>query len=324
MAKEFKLKEKHILFIMFITALHPTLIILSGSVNNDCLSVTMIMWSILRLIKWYKKPNAKNTVWIGIVTGLAVMAKTNAGIVAIPIIYIFILRLYRELKKSENKKRIIKKYIYTFILFGSIALPIGLWYNIRNYILFDQPLLYVLDLKDMKLYRGNYSYFERFFPFSKEIFTMYAYPYLEHSVPIYLLKTSLFGEWEWGIDKISYICYIMAMIMGIIYTITSIIYIAKSTVSRNKRHIVHKNMLIYLLIINLISFTIMNIKLPYGCSMDFRYIVPVIFIQGFIICFELEKMKNKNKAKKIFEVVSIIMIILLIASDYIILTWNIP
>ena len=36
----------------------------------------------------------------------------------------------------------------------------------------------------------------------------------------------------------------------------------------------------------------MNLKLPYGCSMDFRYIVPTIFIQAIFICFELENIKG--------------------------------
>lgn len=200
-AKEIKLKEDLILYIMFITAFNPTLIILSGSINNDNLCVLMIMWSILRLIKWFKKSNIKNTILLALTTGLAVMAKTNGAIIAVPIMYAFILKLYREIKKSKNKSIIVEKYLKIFIIFGVISLPIGLWYNIRNYILFKQPILYVLNPNNVDLYIGNYNLLQRFLPFSNQIFEMYCDPWNDYNLPIYLIKCSLFGEFLWCYRK---------------------------------------------------------------------------------------------------------------------------
>jgi hypothetical protein len=47
--------------------------------------------------------------------------------------------------------------------------------------------------------------------------------------------------------------------------------------------------------------------------MDFRYIVPTIFVQSFFICFELENLMRKNAKKEkmisifIFEIIFILM-----------------
>jgi 4-amino-4-deoxy-L-arabinose transferase-like glycosyltransferase len=311
--KEIKLKEKYILFVMFIAAFHPTLIILSGSLNNDELCLVLIMWTMLRLIKWYKKPNIKNIIFLAIITGLAVMTKTNGGIVAIPIIYVFLLRLYREIKKSKNKLNIVAKYIKLFIVFGIIALPIGLWYNIRNYILFNQPILYVLDPKVSSLYVGNYSMSQRLIPFSKEIFDMYCHVYEDYNIPIYVLKCSLFGEFIWSINSITNLYYIFAIICNLIFYIFSLYCIIKNIIKKNKRRKIYQNIFFLLFITNIISFILMNIKLPYGCSMDFRYIVPTIFVQSFFICFELENLMRKNAKKEkmisifIFEIIFILM-----------------
>lgn len=285
----------------------------------------MIMWSILRLVKWYKKPKIKNTIILAIITGLTVMTKSNGAIVAIPIIYVFLLKLYKELKKAENKKDVIKKYFGLFVLFGIIALPIGLWYNIRNYILFNQPILYVLDPEAEELYVGEYSYLQRFLPFSKQFLEMYAHPYEDYCIPIYLLKTSLFGEWVWGQGILPKILYWPSITAATVYTLISIWFIIKELFAKTKRYIDKKFMFMSLLLVNLISFIAMNIKLPYGCSMDFRYTVPVLFVQGFFICFGLERIgrKNKEKEKKLFIFMTILTSVMLLLPDFIFMMWKV-
>ncbi len=312
-AKEMKFKKAFLLYIMFFTAFHPTLIILSGSLNNDNLCLLLTMWSILRLIKWYKKTNIKNTLLLAITTGLAVMTKTNGAIVSIPIIYIFLLKIYKELKKSNNKLMILKKYISYFFLFGIVSLPIGLWYHVRNYILFNQSIFYVLAPFDDALYVGNYNLFERFFPISSQIFQIYCHPYEDFNIPTYLIKCSLYGEFIWGQDKITNIYYVISIICNVLFNIFVLYCIIKNILNKNKRNKVWRNTLLILGITNIISFILLNLKLPYGCSMDFRYVVPLIFIQVF--CFELQNMMKKNeKAEKIcflciFELTLLLMLV---------------
>ena len=129
--------------------------------------------------------------------------------------YIFLLKLYRKVKKSENKTLVIKKYMYLFIFFGCISLPIGLWYPIRNYIEFKQPILYVMDPHNSDLYVGNYTLWQRFLPFSNEINQMYCDPWNQYNIPIFLLKCSLFGEYSWNTNGVFEILYATSIVLNI-------------------------------------------------------------------------------------------------------------
>lgn len=293
-AKELRFNNKIKLLLMFIVAFHPCLIILSGSINNDCLCVLLIMWTMLSLIKWYKNESLKNTTALAIITGLCVMAKTSGAIVAIPIIYIFLLRLYKEMRKSKNKVNTLKKYMYLYIFFGCIALPIGLWYPIRNYIEFRQPLLYVMDPHNSDLYVGNYTLLQRFLPFSNEIGKIYCDPWTHYNIPIFLLKCSLFGEYIWKTGIIANICYYISIAINLILIIYTIYSIIKNIYNKNKQNQIWKIALFLLFIFNILSYITMNIKLPYGCTMDFRYIVPTLFVGAIFVGFELENIRKKK------------------------------
>ena len=213
MLKELKIKDKYKNLILVIMAFHPTFTILSGSINNDMLSILLIFCALYELIKWYKKSDMVNTIILAIITGLAVMAKTSGAIVSLPIMYIFLLQFYRAIKKGDKKK--IWQYIGMYCVFGIISLTLGLWYPIRNYILFKQPILYILDPNNQKLYVGDKSLLSRFIPFSKELLIQYADPYEHYNIPAYLIKSSLFGEWTWTTSYICKYIYVFALFANI-------------------------------------------------------------------------------------------------------------
>ena len=48
------------------------------------------------------------------------------------------------------------------------------------------------------------------------------------------------------------------------------------------------------LIANLISFVMVNIKLPYPCTMHFRYLLPSVFIAALFIKYQLDTVRKKN------------------------------
>ena len=221
--KELNIKDKYQYLILFVMAFHPTFIILSGSINNDLLSILLIVSVMYFLIKWYKKQDMKSTIILAIFTGLAVMAKSSGAIVSIPIIYIFLLQLYRKMKKSKQKKKVLMKYFILFFDFGMISLSIGLWYQIRNLYLFGQPILSVLDPNNDLLYVGDCSLFSRLFPVSSEITTLFAHPNEDCNIPIFIIKTSLFGEWEYNLNNIIWkIIYWLAILSNIILIIFSL------------------------------------------------------------------------------------------------------
>lgn len=315
--KELKIKDKYKNLILVIMAFHPTFTILSGSINNDMLSILLIFCTLYELILWYKKSDMVNTIILAIITGLAVMAKTSGAIVSLPIMYIFLLQFYRAIKKGDKKK--IWQYIGMYCVFGIISLSLGLWFPIRNYILFKQPILYVMDPNNQKLYVGDKSLLSRFVPFSKEILIQYADPYEHYNIPAYLIKSSLFGEWTWTTKYLCKYIYMFAIVANIAIIIISIIAMVREMMYTRKRDLIYRNIFLILYFFNIISFISMNIKLPYGCSMDFRYIVPTIFTGIYFIVLQLKKIKNEAKNRLIYNTLMKITMVLVVASNFILL-----
>ena len=95
---------------------------------------------------------------------LAIMTKIDSALIAIPIAIIFLIKLLQE---KEN----FKKYIIYYLIFGIIALPIGLWFPIRNLVKYNIPITYVQEVAEGEkhdAYLGNYSIIQRFFGLSKD------------------------------------------------------------------------------------------------------------------------------------------------------------
>lgn len=317
--EKFRLRDKYKILLMIIFAFHPMFIILSGTLNNDILCLLLVSWSILRLINWYNKPNIKNTTFLAIIIGLSVMAKTSGGIIALPTIYIFILRMIKDIKRTSKKKLMFQKYFYLFIFFGCISLPIGLWYPIRNYVEFGQPILYVMDVNNPDLYVGDNSLVSRLNPFSSEIFKIYCDPWVDFNIPTFLVKCSLFEEYSW---KTGFgIIYPIAIILNLILIGVFLISFINCLIKKEKRNLQWKISLAILLIFNIVSYLAMNIELPYGCSMNFRYLLPTIFIGSIFTYFNLDYYRRKNikLERNLYKALFIGTVILFIASDTIIL-----
>lgn len=317
--EELKIEDKYKILLMIVFAFHPTFTILSGTLNNDILCLLLMTWSILRLIKWYSNPDIKNTILLAVIIGLSVMTKTSSGLIALPTIYIFLLRMIKDIKSSDKKKLVFKKYMYLYMFFGCISLPIGLWYPIRNYIKFGQPILYIMDVNNPDLYVGDNSLFSRLSLFSSEIFKMYGDPWIDFNIPTFLVKSSLFEEYTWGMSF--GIIYHIAIILNIIMILTFLISIVYCLIKKDKKDAEWKIALAILLIFNIISYLIMNLKLPYGCSMNFRYLLITIFSGALFVYFALEcyRRNNPKLEKVIYKMIFLGSVMLCMTSNVIIL-----
>ena len=336
--KEIKLKEYTKYLIMVIAAFHPLLIILSGSINNDNLSLTLMVSIIYFLIRWNKKSNLKNTIILAILTGLCVLTKLSGAMMAIPISYIFISKLLRETNKISNKyiddkdneirkikvKEVIKKYLILYSIFACISLPIGMWYSFRNNIKFGQPILYVQDNINEKLYVGDESVFKRFFPLSEDLIYMYCRSGLEKNIPAYLIKSSIYGEFNFRTDYIGNLIYSTTIILNISIIVITIIGFIKNIKrlkekKKIKRRYCFKNILFLLLIFNIICYLSLNIKIPFTCSMDFRYLLILLFIGAFFVGMEIEETKSIIKKKMLYKNYLFLNVLLFLLTNYIIL-----
>lgn len=192
---------------------------------------------------------------------------------------------------------------------------IGLLYSVRNLILFNQSLLYVAQ-PGKNTYCGDTSIFDRINIFTKEWTEIYPNPFSNCNIFAYLIKSSLFGEYhieaitsnqmeEIGINIVT----VLMLILNIIIVAISIINLVKIALRKHNDKIL--NMFISFYIIEMIMYIYGNITKPYGCTMDFRYIVPAIFL-GMVFIFK--NIENKTKKEIIvinslfisFAVVSII------------------
>ncbi|MGN1299218.1 MAG: glycosyltransferase family 39 protein [Candidatus Scatovivens sp.] len=300
-----KMKEYIVLFI----GLSPAIVYLSGSLNNDILSITLVTISIFYTIQWYKNPKFLDLLKIAISISFAMMTKINSAIVAIPIAIIFFVKLIRE------KNNLIKYIIYYFI-FSLIALPIGLWFPIKNLIKYNIPITYIQTVSEGKEnagYIGEHSVIERFFVTDlehlKSINLKFEKGESDYNILLTTLKSFIVDEQidysnNAFIEIAIYLLFFINLIMVILFLI-SIFKVNKNV----------ENIFIYLIfILEIIFYIKFCFDYPYAFTMNFRYIVPTIIIIGFGIgkmCDNNSKMFNF--VRNLIGIYSLLSIILFIS-----------
>ena len=190
---------------------------------------------------------------------------------------------------SKNKNDLLE-LIMKFNIFGLISLPLGLWHAIRNYILFNQQLGSVL-VPGHIWYIGNYSKFSRLLTISfKQLFgEIYCTLPGDYNLFAYIVKGSLFGEFTY-----SYIDWLAMALktLNFVLIVLSLIFTISHMFKKDKNTFV-LDLLLITWLTNIISFYMFNIKYPYLCTMDFRYIVPTAFIGIVFILNGLNNISTK-------------------------------
>ena len=70
--KRFMIDEKALCFGMALLCFHPSLILLSGSVNNDCMALMFSVLSILMTMVWISKRDLASIIWVAVFLGLGI------------------------------------------------------------------------------------------------------------------------------------------------------------------------------------------------------------------------------------------------------------
>lgn len=226
------------------------------------------------------------------------MTKVSGAIIAIPILYVFMNKMLLLYKEDKTK---FLKLLLVIVLFGIISLPIGLWHPIRNKVLFDQPLGGVLIPGSFQ-YIGDYSEIQRFFTLSiKETFKeIYCQIPGDYNVMANIIKTSIFGEFSY-VDMTASFATLFKMVntIVIIFTIIAIFMeLGKPTKSKEKILLINTCLIFYFVL--MLSYIYFNIQYPYSYTMNFRYIVPTVFIGALILLNRIENIKSET-VKQIVE-----------------------
>lgn len=270
---EINLTDRATLIALALTAFLPNHYMLAGRVNNDSLLVFFMTAIIFYTLNWYHTRNLIVLMKLGICFGLGMMTKISVSVFA-AVTGGVMLYVLRESFSKGTFNKIVQHYCY----FALIAFPLGLWYPFYKYMLYHQAFSYILIPGPMDtsnpLYCGNHALWERLgIIWSNSI---YNNPFGDYNIWNYTLRGGLFGEFQFQMGVI-----IPSLLLTLNFTlvIASIIYGIITLHDRNT-----DSWIIFAFwCVLVVSYAIFNIKYPFGCTMDFRYIVPTATIGALFI-----------------------------------------
>ncbi len=322
--RDLKLDEKATAIAMTIASLLPIHFIFAKLVNNDSLVTMFLTMIILYTIRWYQNPSFPNILLLALAFGLGMFTKASCGSYAIPTGCVM---LWRLIGAARQKKW--KTYIAQFAAFACIAFPLGLFYPIRNYILFGQTPGYV-PIPWGGEYEVTQTFFDKFiaFPFRSLFSPLWADPTTNYNLNLYLVKTSVFGEFthkyvntmpaylllaaNFALIILSLLCAAKALFVSARGSLARLaakrrrdtlsaspVAPAASAVSAIPAAPLDGVCGYYLLGVWAFSYVMqmwLYYTLPYGCSMDFRYIVPTSLIGAIYLGWHFSGWLKKSAA----------------------------
>ncbi len=284
---------------------------LSAQLNNDALSFTLSILAVYFCLKWAKcGKKSFNILLCALFCGLGIMTKLSSATICLPIGVIFIYEFIRAICKKTDIG--VGKIILQFIVFVIICAPLALWFHIYAKVKFDQNFGYVFDGLNSGLSTKQHSIFSRFIFASdlEEWFgSIFANTWEDYALFNFVVRSSIFGEFSyWQGESFGLVALASAylacgvIIIDIIYCLIALI------VKRAKKQITFKAIFrkfgdilftVSLILSQVVSMYYFYIKMPYGCTMDFRYILPMILglALGLGYIFKTFKLIGGNTAK---------------------------
>ena len=278
--KELSFRGLALLVPLCVFCLHPYMVFLSGSVNNDTLAILFMLLAVLYTIRWGRKPCFKHIVCLALSIGLGMSTKLSAAYLAPAEALVFLWKLL-------HTPRWTRVLLPQFAVFALICLPLGLWWYVRCYVLFQLPFGYVPSLStESTQYLGDsYSVWERLFDLSSEQFR-YLYisygengaTYLEHNIFLALLKSSVFEEqtltrYNASVYPASFLLFWSNLIL-VAYSLYGMFrYMWRSRFTATDRIALWVTYgLVFL------SFALFCFSYPHVCTQSYRYMVPTLFV----------------------------------------------
>lgn len=277
------LKGKELIAAFTFVTFHPTFIILSGSINNDMLSILMMQGAFLFALKWNESQRITDLVLTAVFLGAGMMSKLSAGMAAAGIGFVFMARF---MQNSGKRLRMLPG----FAVFAAVCFPLALWWSIRNAVLFDVPIGYVPSLSDAShQYIGHYSVFERLLDFSsyqfRSVYVAWGEPYFEHNVFIGLLKSATFGEQTLSDPKGA--IYVIAQILfalSVAAALASAYWIVRTFLgSKLISDRLRKAFLIVVFVAFLAAYVQFCFAYPHTCTQNIRYATPLVWISALAL-----------------------------------------
>ncbi len=305
------LRKRGLLSAAAAVAFCPVFVVMSGSINNDILSIAFLLGAVLHTLHWYEERSVGRIVYIALCVGLGMMTKLSVWLVAPAIAFVFLCAFVMDIRHF-------KKYLGQFALFLLICAPLALWWSVRNYTEYGVPFGYVMRLSEESgQYIGDVPLRTRLFDFSafqfQELspqFTLYSDSYNEYNPLIALFKTAAFDE---VISK--YYCdnelYNQSLFWSqAVLGITGFGAMIWLSFCRLKEiDTIRKQFLLILYLTIFGSYYAFCFAYPQVCTQNIRYAVPLMVIGAYYIGLAVQRLGDRKNpvVKKVLSWVPCIM-----------------
>ncbi len=247
-------------------AMQPQLIVFAGAINNDPLSVMFAFAALYMTLLWMRdeKKSFIKLIGTGVFIGLGMMSKLSAGLVAVPVGFVMLKEFLASSKKA--------KMVWQYAVFLIVCAPLGLWYQIRSYILWKVPLTYVA-VPDTVLNPGlvisGVPFWKRFFEFGEGV---------DYNIIYETLNAAVFdGDYYQEHMLLALIGYALLAAFSV-FTVTVLANMIVCWIK--ERNIMNLIMTIFI-VVEIASYISFCFKYPYTCTMSFRYIVPTLIAGAY-------------------------------------------
>ena len=293
----FLLEERPRRFLMLLFAFHPALVLLSGSVNNDCMSLLFTLLCVYTALSWAQNPTLHSVLYAALSVGLGMLTKQNVAEMAFPMGLVFAYVLFRQWKRGLSLRPLFGQ----FALFGAVSLPLGLGFYIRNMLLYDMPLVWIYELpEDSWQYTGNVPLLNRFlWPDLKEFADNLLHFKIGcgYNVWMQIVRTSVLGEWDMaGVGRGVKLLAVLLMFSGALLAAAAFLAFVYVFLIRRRKYpidIPGRIMCIAGYLVNLVFYLKFVYDYPQECSMHFRYIEIELLFPAIALGFVWQNTERK-------------------------------
>ena len=282
--------------------------------NNDGMSFAFGMIAFYAAVRYFRKQGYVTIIFIAVALGLSMAIKLNGGFLALPIAAMFLFVLLEKIKSFKTKEEASKKALIHFIIqiavFACIVFPLGLFVPIKNFIVYQEPIGYVMDLGTsggMYIDPEFYNPFQRYFPYlsGDYFFSIFnhrwrgkqggqyvnVYGVIDFNCWAAYNKTLLFGEKDLltkmhnvslGFAGLSYFLVIL-LFFGMAYGWIPLLI--KGIVSKTYKNKEAWQVACVVAILGLtyaIDYIWFCYRYPVGCTQNSRYVLYLILVTGFV------------------------------------------
>lgn len=309
------LEDRFKLLAGFFVIFYPCFIIESGELNNDNLSMVFQTMALYYFFRWYmEKKSYRNILPCGLFVGLAMAAKMSAASICLGMAIGFAVQAIKSIREKKDALPF-SQLLVQYLFFLLICAPLGLWYQIYAHVVLGFPYNFVFNNLNSALYNGPRSWVISHKPYDLDYydsnnsgilyentlinyvvrFLLPFYPmdflaefgfassWEYYSIQTFAIKSSIFGEYSfspYGLSSAfafsSYLFVEILWIMTWIYLIYILIHHKTIKMGTDGR------MMIVLAGGLMLMLCYLCFTMPYGCSMDFRYIMPFVLPAGYL------------------------------------------